>query len=414
MRAADRFFPYGIVAAFLLCCTPYAAADAQEEELGCLSDTIDPALLSPVPQFTNRADGAGAFPIASMQASAAPRPSFFKRIAKPFEQFFFGVDTAYIHLDDYNFQALFQNIYSHETYKIRSKDGTSIGFRPDESLKLGPYIGWSFIFVGLSADVLHLGEADERREMDLSLYTLPFVIDIYYRKSGGNYNIYSANLGEDIDVSHINGIPFRGFSSSVKGFDLYYIFNHRRFSYPATFNQSSQQRHSSGTVLAGFGFTRHKLSIDWDDLTELLSKETGADIEDIANIVANSLKFDKITYTDISISGGYAYNYVFAKNWLMGASLNVGVSYKQTISDTKTGLDAFSSSFTNLRDFKFSDLTLDFMGRFGIVYNTGKWFAGLSSIIHSYNYSTTNFYTNNSFGTVNIYIGFNFGRKRHK
>ncbi len=407
--AFNRHLNRALLALACFALSTFALAQSQAQSL---VTPVDSSLLAPAPQFRESLSQQAAIFISTPAARQPSRTPFFKRIASPIDKFFFGVDTAYIHRDDYIFQALFQNIYSHESYKIRSKDGNTIGFRPDASLKLGPYIGWSFIFVGLSFDILHLGQADERREMDLSLYTLPFVIDIYYRKSGGSYNIYGANLGDAIDITRLNGAQFRGFTSSVKGFDLYYIFNHRRFSYPAAYNQSSQQRHSAGTILAGFGFTRHKLSIDWDDLTNLIIEKTGAPSEDIEEIVSNSLEFNKITYTDISLSGGYAYNWVFARNWLLGASASIGLSYKQTISDSERGFDAFRLSFTNLRDFKFSDLTFDFMGRLGLVYNTGKWFAGLSAIIHSYNYSTDNFSTNNSFGTINIYAGLNFGRKK--
>ena len=37
----------------------------------------------------------------------------------------------------------------------------------------------------------------------------------------------------------------------------------------------------------------------------------------------------------------------------------------------------------------------------------------LGTIIHSYNYKKKQFSTNNSFGSLNIYVGVNFGRKRH-
>ncbi len=216
-------------------------------------------------------------------------------------------------------------------------------------------------------------------------------------------------LGDGIDTAPLIGTAFQCFDSAITCFDLYYIFNHRKFSYPAAFNQSTQQKKTSGSPIIGFGFTRHRLNIDWDGLALLFNDKLGADVSDI---IESSLEFDKITFTDLSLSGGYACNYVFAENWLLGASLSVGLSYKQSISDTTKGFDVFGSSISNLKDFRFSDLTFNFMGRFGIVYNNGKWFAGISSTIHSYNYSNTNFYTNNSFGYINGYIGFNFGRKK--
>ncbi|MCD8282141.1 MAG: DUF4421 domain-containing protein [Prevotella sp.] len=378
----------------------FETSGLERVEKECLSGRADSLLTGSLP-----------FLEARIPATPAKCKPFLQRVISPFARFFFDVDTAYVHHDDYNFQALFQNDYSYDSYKIKSDDGKSISFRPEKSLKLGPYIGWSFIFIGVTVDVFHIAGNEKRQELDLSLYTLPFVLDIYYRKNGGVYNISRIRPGDDTDTSAAVGADFHGIDTSVRGFDLYYIFNHRKFSYPATFNQSTQQRRSAGSPLAGIGFTRHTLTVDWDGLTDLLRSMLG---DDEAESITGSLRFDKITYTDVSVWAGYAYNFVFAKYWLAGASLNVGMSYKHTISDNKRGFDVFGVSLGNLSNFRFSDVTFDFMGRLGIVYNTGKWFAGVSATVHSYNYSTTNFSTNNSFGSVKAYVGLNFGRKHAK
>ena len=36
----------------------------------------------------------------------------------------------------------------------------------------------------------------------------------------------------------------------------------------------------------------------------------------------------------------------------------------------------------------------------------------MSAILHAYNYRKENFSTNNFFGSVNLYAGLNFGRKK--
>lgn len=331
------------------------------------------------------------------------------RLTAPIVRLFSSVDTAYIEPNHYNFQAMFQNKYTYETYRLTGDGGESVRFEPKASLKIGPYVGWSLIFLGVSVDVFHLSDKNRRKEWDLSIYTLPFGIDIYYRESGDAYTIASLSLGDDIDTSPINGTTFRGFDSSIRGFDFYYIFNHRRFSYPAAFNQSTQQKKSCGSALAGLGYTRHTLKIDWDELSNIADEKIGVDLSEVFNA---NLLFEKVTYTDFSLSGGYAYNWVFAPRWLLASSLSIAISYKQSISNSERGLDAFGTTISHLRDFKFSNVTLDSTGRFGVVYTDGKWFAGASTIIHSYNYSKSNFSTNNWFGYINCYVGFNFGMKK--
>lgn len=338
-----------------------------------------------------------------------PKRSFLSRITAPFVKLFSDVDTNYIEPNHYNYQVMMQNRYSYEVYRLTDNEGHSIRFEPKPSLKIGPYVGWSLIFVGLTVDVLHLNSSDKRKEWDLSLYTLPFGVDIYYRESGNDYRISDIRLGDDIDASSAEGISFNGIESSVTGADIYYIFNHKRFSYPAAFNQSTQQKRSGGSALAGLGFTRHSLGIDWSKLNDIAIARLGMDMSAHFN---KDLLFEKIVYTDFSLSGGYGYNWVFAKNWLFASSLKVGISYKKTISDSDRGIKAIQETFRSFRDFKFTDLTIDAIGRFGIVYNNGRWFAGASAIVNSYNYSKPNFYTNNIFGYFNAYIGYNIGLKK--
>ena len=117
------------------------------------------------------------------------------------------------------------------------------------------------------------------------------------------------------------------------------------------------------------------------------------------------LKNTKIKYTDISASGGYAYNLVFAHNWLAAISLSVAIGYKGSSSDT-------DKSVLNFKDFSFNNFNVDGVGRMGIVWNNMRWYSGMSAVFHTYNYRKSKFYTNTLFGNVNIYIGFNFGKRK--
>ncbi len=340
--------------------------------------------------------------------SEKPR-SFLSKVISPFEKFFAGTDTSYIEPNHYNFQVMLQNRYSYEVYRLTDDKGNSIRFEPKPSLKIGPYAGWSLIFLGVTIDVLHIRDGNKRKEWDLSLYTLPIGIDLYYRKSGNGYTIKNINIPSIGDTHTLEGRNFSGIESSVSGLDIYYIFNHKHFSYPAAFNQSTKQKRSSGSALAGLGFTRHTLSVDWQMLNDIFLEELGKDL--FANFNEEPIS-EKVVYTDLSLSGGYAYNWVFAKNWLFASSLSIAVSRKKAIADSERGFGAVGTTFKNLRDFKFSDITLDGVGRFGLVWTNGKMFAGASAIVHSYNYSKSNFYTNNVFGSFNAYFGINLGVKK--
>lgn len=60
----------------------------------------------------------------------------------------------------------------------------------------------------------------------------------------------------------------------------------------------------------------------------------------------------------------------------------------------------------------FRDVNIDFIGRFGLVYNCMRWYAGTSVILHSNSYHKPRFSTNNTFGSWNVYVGYNFLLKK--
>ena len=69
-------------------------------------------------------------------------------------------------------------------------------------------------------------------------------------------------------------------------------------------------------------------------------------------------------------------------------------------------------TYFSFRDFSFRNFNLDGIGRFALVWNNSRWYAGTSCILHSYNYRKSRFSTNNVFGSFNIYFGYNFGKRK--
>ena len=317
------------------------------------------------------------------------------------------IDTAYIEPQKYNFALMFQNTNTYEVYRLSSSSGQSITFAPEATVRVGPYFGWRWIFLGYTLDIKHLDfwhkNESPRQEYDLSLYSSMIGLDIYYRKTGNDYKIRQLGLGRDINTDPVRGTGFGGLTSTIKGFNLYYIFNHRRFSYPAAFSQSTIQRHSAGSPLLGIGYTRHSLDVDWEELNRIVTGHLG--IRPADTPIDSTLMFGQVKYTDVSVSGGYAYNWVFARNWLLAGSLSLALAYKRSTGDVTHRSFSFS-------DFKFNNINFDGIGRFGLVWNNSRWFAGMSTILHAYNYRRSKFSTNNFFGSVNLYAGFNFGRKK--
>jgi hypothetical protein len=103
------------------------------------------------------------------------------------------------------------------------------------------------------------------------------------------------------------------------------------------------------------------------------------------------------------VSGGYAYNWVFAPQWLLGISGQAALAYKKSSGIMLPGND---------EGYSIAHLHVDAIGRFGIVYNNMRWYAGMSAIVNTNSYYGGRFSTNNTFGNLNLYVGYNFGLKK--
>ena len=314
---------------------------------------------------------------------------------------FNNIDTTYIEPQRYKFTTTLMSTYSFEQYNISSKSGQEVTFSPEARFVVGPYLGWSFLFLGYTFDLGYISTSKEK-QVNLSVYTSMLGVDFFLKRAGKDYKIRSWDngVGEEVDLE---GVPFDGLSVSITGLNAYYIFNHHKFSYPAAFSQSTCQRKSAGSFMLGAGYTRHSLELDHQKLQTALNNA----MPDMTEKIDSGLMFNDIKYTDISFSGGYGYNWVFSRNWLLSMSLSAAIGYKHSAGNRVKDL-------LTLKDFSFSNINFDGVGRFGVIWNNSKWYFGSFAVIHSYNYKKPQFKTNNFFGNVYVYVGVNFGRKKNK
>lgn len=327
------------------------------------------------------------------------KESWLKQTLRKFTE----IDTNYVEPQHYNWALMVQGTYNYDIYRLSTtgENEQSVTFAPAPTFKFGPYFGWRWIFLGYTIDLKSLSFSQKKQEFDFSFYAAQVGIDLYYRRTGSDYKIRNVDLGKDIDTDRLENVAFDGLSVGITGFNAYYIFNHKRFSYPAAFNQSTMQKISCGSWMTGLGYIRNSLDFDYGKMQELVSARLGAPIE-----LDSGLMFNSVKYYNLSASVGYAYNWVFARNCLFCSSLSLALSYKKTRGET---IDADKTGF-NLDNFN-----VDGIGRFGVVWNNNKWYAGASAIVRAYKYHTSRFSANNIFGNLNIYVGFNFGpRKGYK
>lgn len=319
----------------------------------------------------------------------------FKKVIKKFFNFS-DFDTAYISPNRYNYALMLDHFTNYEYYSIGSgnPEPQHLRLSPKPHNKIGVYFGWRWIFLGWAVDVdgLYGKKSGKKRgtEFDLSLYSSKIGVDILYRRTGNSYKIHDVTgFSEQLPSNYSE--DFSGLKVNMKGLNLYYIFNNRRFSYPAAFSQSTNQRRNAGSFIAGFSVSTHNLDFNYAKLPDIIQETMNPD-----------MKVNHIKYTNISLNFGYAYNWVFARNCLACLSLNPVVAHKTSrINKAEGEADDWYNNFN-----------IDFILRAGVVYNNSKYFVGTSFVGRTYDYYRNNFSLNNGFGTLQVYAGFNFCLKK--
>ena len=304
------------------------------------------------------------------------------------EKYLDAKDSIYITPNKYNFIIMPQYSYNFEYYRFSSnEDGQAITLMPRLSSKIGFYAGWRWLFLGYS---FNIDKGAPLMDFNFSFYTSKLGVDIFYRKRDKGYKIrnfkgFTGNAEKYLE----NNKNFDGLTVRQKGINLYYIFNNKKFSYPAAYSQTTIQRISAGSFILGISYNEQSFNFDYSLLGE-----------DVEQQLTPELKFRNIKYKDFGINFGYTYNWVFARNCLANISLTPSIGYKNT-----------SLKMTDSKEL-FSNINIDLITRAAIVYNNGKYFAGASLVSHTYTYSKEALSVLNGFGVINIYVGFNFWRKK--
>lgn len=322
-----------------------------------------------------------------------------------------NIDTTYITPQMYDFTVMLQTTTSFENFTIKStgENKQTLKFSPRPGFRLGGYVGWKWIFWGYSIDLNGLigsEKHDKKNKLsfDFSFYTSKVGLDLYYRRTGNNFECTNLDHIFNKDNPWPEGLSksFSALDIQTRGFNLYYIFNHRHFSYPAAFAQSTMQRRSAGTFKLGFSFTHHKATMNESKISPLLLPH-----------IEPTILFNSVKYNDYAINFGYAYNWVFAKNWLFAISLSPGLAYNVTFYNADHIAEgAMKEQDTQFRHFSLDKLNIDLITRMGLVYNDNKHFFGMAFRFHSFDYRNRHVNMNNSFAYLHFYAGINFKKKK--
>ena len=309
------------------------------------------------------------------------------------------VDTNYIERDRYKVTLMTQADWRFKYIWLRGSDEEghhqTLYFHPHSQVTIGPYVCYSLLAFGWTIDI---GSklTTNNSNIYFSLYAPMFGIDYYYERDINGYNISRLSGFSDEVKSQSEGMAFPGLSTKMKYVRLYYIFNHRHFSYPAAYSQSTIQRRSSGAMILGYTYSRQQTDFDYTQLPAPFYDSSG-------NLIINdALKARRTRYTNHSVSLGYTYNWVFARNFLFNVTATPAIGYNFTKGETLT-----SEKLYRLRNLNF-----DFIGKLSVVWNNRRLFAGGSFTAHTYAYTKSTFSCQNALLSAQLYMGIKLWRKK--
>ena len=134
-------------------------------------------------------------------------------------------------------------------------------------------------------------------EFNLNYYSSRISLDFSYQRS--------TTLAGDIRRGdNLERLEADDLTLKVVNLAGYYTFNHRRFSFPAAFTQSYIQRRSAGSWLAGISYQGGSIKTS-DDL--IARNPNAPDVQ--------------INIGHVGIGGGYGYNWVLGRKWLLHFSM---------------------------------------------------------------------------------------------
>ncbi|MDO5446627.1 MAG: DUF4421 domain-containing protein [Prevotellaceae bacterium] len=375
------------------------------------------------------------------------------------------VDSAYVEKSHYDWSVMLKNKISREYISIDNADAVSIDMQSHTSNKGGINVGWRFISGGISYDFNYqITDPDRKKEeLGVSIFSQKFNADLVYRRTGGDYSITKMKMHPDYplgynptfepgtpgyddpnyslsdafkDLSNSEDISGSLIKTTTVGANLYYVFNNKRFSYPAAWSKSARQKISAGSPLAGVGYTHQKIEssmylFSMATALMLMMSEDDLGLAEYFDKYNETMKHSTLCtcmrFDDYTLWGGYAYNWVPARNFLVGASATLGVgvkhlsgnndSFHETIKQLNEEFGEEPSAFTvpELYGYSGTIVDIDAVGRLSLMWNNDRLFGGARGSINYYRYRNGSLpiKSDKLYWSAELCFGFKFGESKY-
>ena len=245
------------------------------------------------------------------------------------------------------------------------RDAKPLIYRPNSRVNLGVGASYRALTLNIGVGIPVLNEDDAQKgktrylDAQANIYTQHWATNLFLQRYQGYYvDTYTkAELGWDQQTYYPTRPDIVEYNVGVS---TVHVFNSKRFSYRAAFNQDAWQRHSQGTFLAGGYATYFNLKADSSLVPQKLD-----------HLYEPGLHMRQGGFWDIGPSLGYAYTLVVKEHWFLTGSvvLGGGLSVQHAVTDEDLAQDVFKTT-----------AGLGWHGQFraGAGYNSARYYVGMS------------------------------------
>jgi hypothetical protein len=269
------------------------------------------------------------------------------------------------------------------------KSNYDIRVRPNEIGSIGLRVSHRWLSGALTFGIKNI-QSEKKGTTDF----LSLTINTYRPKWGFDGYFYSYK-GEYISNKQIRELPqfmdsktypiLPNVNTLYTGTNVYYIANHQKFSYRASFMCNEIQKKSAGSFLVMASYSHFSMNSDTGFVPGTIQPEIP-----LTSQIVNG------KFNSFSIMPGYAYTLVFAKKYYLTLAPSLGLM---------TQLQDYTTQENSHKDWQV--IYPRAMMRTAIGYNGSKFYYGLSAIVDNYIIQLPQKdHLIYNIGNANIYVGF--------
>lgn len=215
-----------------------------------------------------------------------------------------------------------------DMYFFKFSDGKPLFMASNLYCNIGFQANYSVLSLSYSFDMNSLlsNRSSRHKKLSFSFSCARLYGEAYYWENEGSTIIREIETPSNKKDHNYHNIHFDGLSFKAYGAMAFYIFNYRKFSFAAAYNLSNYQMKSAGSWMLGASGTRYDCNFDFTKLPEYIVENSKVPLVEY-----------RLNYNSVNVTGGYSYNWVCNRHFLINTTTLPGLGISFSYTDSTTG-----------------------------------------------------------------------------